>query len=103
VVSERYVLRTYAFAYLYKPDEMPLQQKSIERWISLHSVKLEGWFVDKTARRARLNAMLESLVTFHQPIDYVLVYSPAQLPTHSVRSFQKQCEAARARVVYTSR
>lgn len=101
MVSERYVLRTYAYAYMSKPTE--IQQRSIERWVSVHAVKLEAWFVDQARQRKRLSALLEALVTHHQPVDYVLVYSPEQLPQVSLRTFAKQCEAAGARVVYTSR
>lgn len=106
MVTERYQLRTSGYAYMQAKQGEPIdaQQRSIERYISVHKVKILGWYTDRTTRRKALRILLDDL-TRGSDVDYVLVYEPTCFGRSRTVSLQveAQIRAYGAQVIYTSR
>lgn len=93
MVQKRTQLRTFAYAYMSKRGDSD-EKKSIERWVSVHATKVEGWFVGKS----QLDDLICALMT-ERPVDYVLIHEAGGIS----RAIVKQIETAGAKVIYTSR
>ena len=104
MVLQRNALRTYALAYL-RNDEASAQRRTIERYVTLHGIKVLRWYEDKHTQYKQQKHMLEALTRSIDPIDYVLVHDAFALgKTQSrVRSVSRHCMLCGAQVIYTSR